>query len=332
MVGEDFLKYVTRSREVLDEAVRKALQDVLGRTGTGNNPILLAALADGKKIRGCLTCVVGEALGAEREALVPRAVAVELIQTATLIHDDFVDQDTTRRNRPAVWTLVGGRRAVLVGDVIFASAIGMMSEMSREDGLAVARAIAMIATGALNEPLTPNDLEFFLQNVGGSEKRLYRKIIRLKTGILFGTACELGAIAADAPMEAREAAYQYGLRTGEAYQIADDLEDLRACELDVTVIPKKIASLAPALLCFADRDRPLVVEILRKREKASDDGLGEVLPIVREPMEREIARLLRLAVSHMKGYLPSNGAGVLAREAPAATIRLFNQGWPAFAP
>ena len=166
MAEEGFLEYVARSRQSLDAAFRNTLQDLIGSALTCDLPFLVSALGEGKKIRGCLTCVVGEALGADRGCLVPRAVAIELIQAATLIHDDFVDQDTTRRNRPAIWAVEGARRAVLVGDVIFAGAIRMMSEMSREDGLAVARAIAMISIGALHEPLSAANLGLLLEHEG----------------------------------------------------------------------------------------------------------------------------------------------------------------------
>ena len=85
----------------------------------------------------------------------------------------------------------------MIGDVLFATAIQMMSDLSREDGLTISRAMAQVSLGALREPLDPLNLsrEMAADRDGG---RLYEKIIRLKTGILFGAACHLGAISAGA--------------------------------------------------------------------------------------------------------------------------------------
>ena len=167
---------------------------------------LMASLEAGKKIRGGLTCLVSEALGGTLESAVPRAISVEMIQVATLIHDDFVDQDTVRRGRPATWTVEGARRAVLIGDVIFASAIKMMSDLGREDGATVSDAIAQVSRGALHEPLDPLALAGEIES-GRVNGRLYQKVIRLKTGILFGAACRLGAIAAGADDKLKDASY-----------------------------------------------------------------------------------------------------------------------------
>src|SRR3990172_8749684 len=130
----DVQEYLRKRRILLDKAFRETLSGLLQSVPLRDTAFFMDALAGGKKLRGCLACLICEALGGSLEAVIPRAVAVELIQAATLIHDDFVDQDRMRRNRPAVWTLAGARRAVLLGDVIFASAIKMMSELGRNDG------------------------------------------------------------------------------------------------------------------------------------------------------------------------------------------------------
>ena len=88
------------------------------------------------------------------------------------------------------------------------------------------QAIAEISTGAFHEPLDPLPLAGALEShkLNGA---LYEKIIRLKTGILFGAACQMGAIAAGAKEARAESAFRYGVRIGEAYQIADDLKEVR---------------------------------------------------------------------------------------------------------
>ena len=133
-----FREYWGAHKPILDEAFRREVSGLLENIPFRQRAALMATLEAGKKIRGCLACLINDALGGDPEAAIPRAVAIELIQAATLIHDDFVDQDPIRGNKPAAWTLEGARRAVLIGDIIFATAIKMMMDLSREDGRAAA--------------------------------------------------------------------------------------------------------------------------------------------------------------------------------------------------
>jgi geranylgeranyl pyrophosphate synthase len=173
-------------------------------------------LSEGKRLRGSLTCLVAEALGASLEQALPHALAVELVQAASLVHDDFVDGDTVRRGRPAAWTLLSPRRAVLVADVIFAAAIETMAQAGSREGATLARSIADMAQGALQESLVEAAVK---------DAQTYRRIIHLKTGSLFAAAGRLGALAAGADESALQAATDFGARAGALYQIADDLAD-----------------------------------------------------------------------------------------------------------
>jgi hypothetical protein len=108
---------LAQSAPVLFERASADLQKAVQRT-----------IAGGKRIRGCLVCLVCEALDGGIEAAVPRALAIEYVQTASLLHDDFVDDDRVRRHRAAEWTVQGARRAVLLADVVFATAIEHMAD------------------------------------------------------------------------------------------------------------------------------------------------------------------------------------------------------------
>jgi hypothetical protein len=316
-----FRDYVRRSRRILDVALEMQLQSALG----GDGASFSSALNEGKKIRGCLACLVGEALGAAFDTVVQRAVAVELIHAATLIHDDYVDQDTTRRNRPAVWTLEGARRAVLIGDVIFATAIKTMSDLGSEDGSAAARAIALVSKGALREPLDALNLASLVE-ANRIEGDLYNEIIRLKTGVLFGIACEFGAIAAGAHAHVRERVYNYGVCLGEAYQIADDLKEVEHHLASRRIGPKQMVPLAPPFLRFAPDMRPYVIECLRGGEIVLDENGVALTQLVKKEMEREIENRLRSAESRVEGILTPSTAARLVLSAPRATIGMFNEG------
>jgi geranylgeranyl pyrophosphate synthase len=177
---------------------------------------LRAILARGKRLRGCLACLVAEALGAGVEAALPAALALEIIQAASLVHDDFVDGDALRHGRPAAWTVLAPRPAVLLADVMFATALERMAACGATEAATLAHAIAAMARGAFQELLEPPEMQ----------PDVYRRIIQLKTGSLFAAAARLGALAAGAAPPQVEAAHEFGARTGEAYQLADDLADM----------------------------------------------------------------------------------------------------------
>ncbi len=318
-----FQEYWQTRKPILDDALNRALSGLLGGITVSDTAFLMASLEAGKKIRGGLTCLVSEALGGTIESAIPRAVSVEMIQVATLIHDDFVDQDTVRRGRPATWTIEGARRAVLIGDVIFASAIKMMSDLGREDGATVSDAIAQVSRGALHEPLDPLVLAGEIES-GRVNGRLYQKVIRLKTGILFGAACRLGAIAAGADDKLKDASFRYGLRIGEAYQIADDVQEVRAHLSSRTVHPQQMVALAPALLHFVSEMRPYIPDLLKGKTTDLKHPALEFFNTAAEIMEHEIEHRLRSVASEIEEHFPENGYNRLLRNAPRDIIRMFN--------
>lgn len=317
-----FQDYMDGLRPLLESGFTDHLASLLD----GANPQSLDGnkiLTGGKRVRGSLLCLVTAALEGTAEAALLRAIAVELIQTATLIHDDFIDQHRLRRNAPALWTLEGARRAVLLGDIIFASAIQMMSELGREDGLIASRAIAEVSRGAYQEPLSPSSL---LEKVeGGWDRELYEKLIYLKTAVLFAAACELGALAAKADSKRLQAWRRYGLKIGEAYQIADDLHEVERCLLSRSVRGDEITSLAPALLFFVKGSRSHILEVLRRNSMVLGGELLTQFEATAEIMRTEIRRRLRSAFLEMEGDFPDNEYGRIARRAPWDIIAMFNK-------
>jgi Polyprenyl synthetase len=321
---KSFQEYLEIRKQGLDQVFVRLITDVLGEIPMIQATPFLATLAAGKKIRGCLTCLVTECLGGTFESALTRALAVELIQTATLIHDDFVDQDKTRRNLPASWTLEGARRAVLIGDVLFATAIKMMSDLGVEDGKTVSQAIAQVSCGALYELLEPMRLERYLESPQRNG-RLYEKIIYLKTGILFGAACRLGAIAAEAGSDLRDSVFRYGARIGEAYQIADDLKDSKLLLRQGSITPEQVLLAAPLLFFFLDGAGPFISSILQDGRRPKQEEIRRFLEPLGALMEAEIERRLKSACSEIEGRFPHNSLGGLARKAPWELIQLFNE-------
>jgi hypothetical protein len=320
-----FKDFAGNLKPMLDEDFIGHLTDFLGDTVPLRSAGGTKVLVGGKRIRGALLCLVTSALGGDLENAIPRAAAIELIQTATLIHDDFIDQHEHRRNVPAMWTLEGGRKAVLLGDVIFSSAIHMMSELGRKDGLIVSRAIAEIARGAYQEPLHP---EALLEKIKeDKEGTIYEKIIYLKTGVLFGAACQLGAVAAGADDMLQSAWRHYGLKIGEAYQIADDLHEVERYLLSRTITPGEMISVAPALLFFS-RESRYILKALRMEQSDWNGELPEQFQNAALRMKQEIENRLHSAVSAIEWAANDNEYGQLARTAPWDIIRMFNEAEP----
>lgn len=317
-----FQDYAESVRTLLDSGFTDHLTRLLGDMQLTGHEQAAKVFSGGKRIRGSLLCLVTAALGGAVEDALSRAIAVELIQTATLIHDDFVDQHEERRNSPALWTLEGARKAVLLGDVIFASAIYMMSELGREDGRIVSRAIAEVSAGAYQEPLLSSLLVEPAASNGDAS--FYEKIIYLKTGVLFGAACRLGAVAAGTDGELQQKWQGYGLKIGEAYQIADDLSDVEQHLLARTITRNEMISLAPALLFFEKESRPHIREALRRESSVLKGQLLAYFHSSSEAMKSEIDRRLRAAVSGIKAHFPDNEYGLLLSKAPWDIIRMFN--------
>lgn len=317
MTFTHFQDYAAAIRPALNAVIRSQLKELL--TGSEPAQVKLAEnyFAGGKQLRGALLCLIAEAHGVSRQAALPRAMAVELIQAATLVHDDFIDQHHRRRRRPSLWTLNGARRAVLLGDVVFSSAIYRMSEQGQEDCGIVAKAISDLSRGAWQEPL---DSHALLES-GPVD---YERIIALKTGILFAAACELGALAAGLTKPLRRRWRRYGQRIGEAYQLADDLQELQQVLARRPQSIEGLVELAPALLFYIPASRDAVSQALRSKTLTLDGELWFQLNTVEKIMQEERERRLQLALAELAEAIPPGPLGRLLRRAPWDLLGLFD--------
>lgn len=323
MLGS-FQDYLRVFRPKLDAAFSDRLSLIIGGPAGNGYADLRKALAGGKRIRGCLLFMVCDLLGGSPDAALPRAVAVELIHAASLMHDDFIDQHKTRRRLPAVWTFEGARRAVLLGDLIFASAIEMMSELSREDGLVASRAIAQVARGAFSERLDPLRLAGEIE-LGRLDRKIYEEIISLKTGMLFGAACKLGAVSAGIHGQVGEDLYQYGAGIGEAYQIADDLQEIKHHLTTRSIDSTAMSALAPTLCYFVEDIVPHILPVLTGKRTELDREALELFRMAQGLMEDEIERRLNSAVSSGIVNLSGDASISLLTRAPRDLIAMFSQ-------
>ena len=174
--------------------------------------------AGGKRVRPMLVILFSRALGfngAEQHEL---AATVEFIHTATLLHDDVVDESSLRRGRQTANALFGNAASVLVGDFVYSRAFQLMVSVNRMRVLEVlADATNVIAEGEVLQLMNMHD-----PDIAVSE---YLRVIRFKTAKLFEASARLGAVLADAGPAVEEACAAYGRSLGTAFQLVDDLLD-----------------------------------------------------------------------------------------------------------
>jgi geranylgeranyl diphosphate synthase type I len=173
----------------------------------------------GKSFRAALALGAAAACG-DTESGVPAATAVELLHNFTLLHDDVMDGDETRRGRPTVWNLWGVANAILLGDALHALAIRVLAEMLGD--AAGARAVARLEAACLTLCAGQfEDCAFETRQVVTVDE--YLRMAGGKTAVLLGCACALGALAAGADDATVTAVDRFGYELGLAFQIVDDL-------------------------------------------------------------------------------------------------------------
>jgi len=183
--------------------------------------------AGGKRLRPAMLFLAAESVrkGSAFD-LMPAALAIELIHSFTLIHDDIMDEDMERRGVPTVHTLWDEPTAILAGDVLHAQAFEFLCRTPVADSARV-RAVSLLAHTCA-EICDGQHADMAFEGRDEVTEVEYLEMVRRKTGSLYAAAASMGAILAGAkPMQA-DALYQYGLTTGIAFQIQDDLIDLTA--------------------------------------------------------------------------------------------------------
>ncbi|MGB3313484.1 MAG: polyprenyl synthetase family protein [Albidovulum sp.] len=207
--------------------------------------------AGGKRLRPMLTLAAARMLGYTGDHHVRLAATVEFIHTATLLHDDVVDESAQRRGRPTANLLWDNKSSVLVGDYLFSRSFQLMVETGSLRVLDIlSNASATIAEGEVLQLSAAQDLR--------TDESVYMKVIRGKTAALFSAATEVGGVIAGAPEDQVRALFTYGDALGIAFQIVDDLLDYGGTS---TVIGKNTGD--------DFRERKLTLPVIKAVAKAS---------------------------------------------------------------
>lgn len=207
--------------------------------------------AGGKRLRPLLTLASARLCGYEGERHIRLAACVEFIHTATLLHDDVVDESGLRRGLESANAVFGNKASVLVGDFLFSRAFALMVEDGSLEVLRIlCNASATIAEGEVLQLSTQNDL--------GTDVPRYFKVIEGKTAALFAAACEVGGVVAQRAAAECAALASYGAALGMAFQLVDDALDYAADqeELGKTVGDdfREGKLTYPVLIAYADGD------------------------------------------------------------------------------
>ena len=177
--------------------------------------------AGGKRLRPALYYMCARTKECNNETLMPVAVAIELIHMATLVHDDVIDNSTTRRGRPTANSCWGNHSSVLIGDYLFSKAFSLIANRVSNNMLKVLTdVVCSMCEGEINQNRSTFDAD-------QGEKQYLGRIAQ-KTADFLAASCELGSLAANLPSADVEALREYGYSIGMAFQITDDILDITA--------------------------------------------------------------------------------------------------------
>ncbi|MGH8042330.1 MAG: polyprenyl synthetase family protein [Rudaea sp.] len=269
--------------------------DALIRARLASDVVLINQIAEhivgagGKRLRPMLVLLAAQTCGyrGERDALL--AAVVEFIHTATLLHDDVVDESELRRGRKTANALWGNAASVLVGDFLYSRAFQMMVEA---DDMRVMRLLAdttnQIAAGEVLQLLNIHNADV--------DKAAYLRVIERKTAVLFAAATRLGGLLAGMPAAQEQALADFGLNLGFAFQIADDVLDYVS---DAGTLGKNVGDdlaegkVTLPLIFALERAAPAQAASLRRAIQTGGlDSLDNIVAAIRDSGAIERARAM----------------------------------------
>jgi len=177
----------------------------------------------GKRVRPILVILTAKLCGYKNEKHISYAAIIEFIHTATLLHDDVVDNAQTRRGSSTANIVWGNEPSVLVGDFLYSKSFELMAEDGNHEILkTISKATTALSEGEILELLKTSDIN--------TREEEYFEIVGNKTAVLFSAACEIGAILGNMDKEKRLSLRNFGYNLGIAFQLTDDMLDYISCD------------------------------------------------------------------------------------------------------
>ena len=262
----------------LDPWTRRVVAYHLGWTDEEGRP----AAAGGKALRPALALLSARAAGTPQETALPGAVAVEFVHAFSLLHDDIMDGDRTRRHRPAAWTVFGPSAAILGGDALLALSENLLLDEHTRGAHWAARAL----TAATQRLITGQALDLGFEQRDDVALDECLAMAADKTGALLACACSIGAMLGEGPARLVTGLTGFGAEMGLAFQLVDDLlgiwgspdttgkpvlSDLRARKKSLPVVFALNAGTAESVR---------LAELYARPEQPSEDALEEMAYLV----------------------------------------------------
>jgi len=279
----------------------------------------------GKRLRPVTTLLAARACGYSGDHHIAAAAIVEFIHTATLLHDDVVDESSLRRGRETANAIWGNQASVLVGDFLYSRAFQMMVSIGSMRVMEIlADTTNTIAEGEVMQLLNCHDPDT-------TEER-YMAVIHCKTAKLFEAAAQLGAVLAGWPYEEELALGRYGMHLGTAFQLIDDVLDYSADEAQTGKhLGDDLAEGKPTqpLIYAMQHGTPQQAAVVRNAIEQGDvDKFAEVLEIIRDTGALEFTRQQALreaeaACAAIAAFSDSNHKQCLLELANFAATRQF---------
>ncbi|MEV6398248.1 family 2 encapsulin nanocompartment cargo protein polyprenyl transferase [Streptomyces sp. NPDC051907] len=293
--GREALALLERTRRVVNPQLRTTIESLPGSIrrvamyhfGWEHADGTPAAGAAGKAIRPALVLAAARALGGEPADAVRAAAAVELAHNFTLLHDDVIDEDSTRRHRPTAWTVFGTPDAIIAGDALLALALRLLAE----DGHPAAAAASARLAACVIELCAGQQADCAFEERAPNEVSLEECLgmATAKTGALLGCACALGALYAGAGEEEAAAMDAFGREAGLAFQLIDDL-------IGIWGDPDRTGKPAGADLAAHKKSLPVVAALASGTEAGA-----ELAELYRGPMNASAVRRAAEAVDRAGG-------------------------------
>ncbi|BBD66376.1 polyprenyl synthetase [Nostoc commune NIES-4072] len=312
------------------EADLRLLADNLKQLVGNRHPILFAAAehlfgAGGKRIRPAIVLLISRATMLEQD-ITPRhrrlAEITEMIHTASLVHDDVVDESDVRRGVPTVHSLFGNRIAILAGDFLFAQSSWYLANLDNLEVVKLLSEVIMdLATGEIQQGLNRFDASISIETY--LQKSYY------KTASLIANSSKAAGLLSEVSRETVEHLYSYGRHFGIAFQIVDDILDFTST---TDTLGKPVGSdlksgnlTAPVLFALAQKPS---LEVLIEREFAQEGDLEQALALIQDSQGIQQARELaahhaKLAIEHLAVLPPSESHQALINIAEFTLSRLY---------
>jgi geranylgeranyl diphosphate synthase type II len=226
-----FLEYAPPVRREIEAALDRYTDFDSGCPPSLRDAIRYSLLSEGKRLRPLLVLMAAESCGCSRQRALPAAVAVEMIHTYSLIHDDLpaMDDDDLRRGKPTCHTVYGEALAILAGDALLAQAFEVLARDTEPPEVA-ARCCAALAQAAGALALVGGQVDDLAGEFTDGDLTRLQEIHRRKTGAMFVVSLRLGGFVAGADKSQQRALESYGRSLGLAFQIVDDLLDVQGDE------------------------------------------------------------------------------------------------------